>query len=271
MKRPLTAIFLVICICAMLLSCFMLGRYYLTSRQQAQQYDALKEIKQDITPRPLIDEPSQPPPVLSTVTDPQTGTTLELLPEFEALYQKNSDLIGWLTIPGTDIDYPVMQTPDRPDYYLTRNFDRQTSNHGCIYAREQCDVFRPSDNITLYGHRMKDGSMFSQLERYMDKAFFEENPYLYFDTLQQLQTYEVMAVFLTTATEEGFAYHNFVEAENQEAFDRFIATCRSLSLYDTGVEATYGDSLLTLSTCEYSQNNGRLVIVAIRRNYYAAD
>lgn len=271
MNRRQRVIIVVLFSCIALVSLFMLGRYYLNSRQQAQQQEALKALKPDITPRPPIEEIAETAPALQTLTDPQTGAAVELLPDFEALYLKNNDLVGWLTIPGTDIDYPVMQTPDRPDYYLTRDFDRQPSSYGCIYARELCDVFLPSDNITLYGHRMKDGTMFSQLDRYMDRSFYEENPYLYFDTLRELRTYEVMAVFLTAATEEGFDYHNFVEADDEAEFHRFVSTCQDLALYDTGVEATYGDSFLTLSTCEYSQTNGRLVIVAIRRDHYAAD
>ena len=105
--------------------------------------------------------------------------------------------------------------------------------------------------------------MFAQLDKYRDPQFRQENPYIYFDTLTRLQTYEVMAVFVTTASQgEGFQYHAFVDAQSEEEFADFVAQCKALSLYDTGIDAQYGDKLLCLSTCEYSRTNGRLVVVA---------
>lgn len=248
----------------------LLARYYIDAHNQSSRYEDLSSLHDvQLTPRPAPTVPSsdaqtQPTePALVEVTDPDTGETLQILPEFAALYKLNSDIVGWLKIPGTVIDYPVMQTPDSPDYYLERNFDRENNSHGCIYAREQCDVFAPSDNVTLYGHHMRDGSMFAQLDKYRDPQFRQENPYIYFDTLTQLRTYEVMAVFVTTASiGEGFYYHAFVDAQTPEEFDQFVHQCQALSLYDTGVTAGYGDKLICLSTCEYSQTNGRLVVVA---------
>lgn len=266
---------LIIFFCAVfLLSAGALAVYYIGARAQENRYDQLSEMMDAATtPRPAITEDDdsttettpQPQPEFVEVINPETGETVTMLPEFQALFSLNADIVGWMRIPGTDIDYPVMQTPRNPDYYLKRNFDREYSSRGCLYAREVCDVFAPSDNITLYGHRMRDGSMFAQLDRYMDPSFCEENPYIYFDTLDQLRTYRVMAVFLTTASlGEGFSYHLFVDAESEAEFNDFVSTCKTLALYDTGVEAAFGDSFITLSTCEYSQTNGRLVVVAVR-------
>ena len=177
----------------------------------------------------------------------------------------NSHMVGWIKIDGTDISYPVMQTPKEKDYYLYRNFDRQHSSHGSIYVREECDVWRPSDNVVIYGHRMKDGSMFENLIKFERESFWEEYPEIRFDTIYEEHTYKVFAVFKTTATvDKGFKYHNFLEAANEKDFDDFVQTCKSLSLYETGITPQYGDKLITLSTCEYSQVNGRLVVVAVR-------
>lgn len=247
--------------------------YYIDAYSQQSRYDDLSTMKEPVNTRPAIIEdtdadvePTEPAaPIMVEVTDPDTGETLSVLQEFAELYNLNSDIVGWMTIPGTEIDYPVMQTPDRVDYYLTRNFDKKASARGCLYARESCDIFTPSDNITIYGHRMRDGSMFARLDKYMEKSFWEENPYIYFDTLTELHTYKVMAVFLTTASVgEGFEYHLFENAATEAEFDSFVDTCQELALYDTGVDAQYGDKLITLSTCEYSQTNGRLVVVAKR-------
>ena len=105
--------------------------------------------------------------------------------------------------------------------------------------------------------------MFAQLDKYLDQNFCEEHPYIYFDTLTQLQTYQIIAVFTTTANQnEGFAYHKFIQAESPEEFDRFVSDCKALALYDTGISAKHTDQLITLSTCEYTHANGRLVVVA---------
>lgn len=250
-----------------------LAVYYIDAYQQASRYDELSELRGDPV-RPSISEEGDtdvggpettPPSQLVEVTDPESGKTVQVLEQFAELYTMNNDIVGWMTIPGTNIDYPVMQTPNKTDYYLRRSFDKKYSTRGCLYARETCDVFTPGDNITIYGHRMRDGSMFARLDKYKEKEHFEEYPYIYFDTLTEMHTYKVMAVFLTTATVgEGFAYHSFENAADAAEFDDFVDRCKALSLYDTGVEAEYGDKLITLSTCDYYTTNGRLVVVAKR-------
>lgn len=188
-----------------------------------------------------------------------------ILPEYQALYEMNSDIVGWITIPGTDIDYPVMQTPDNTDYYLYRDFNKEYNRWGCIYVRESCDVFTPSDNITIYGHHMKDGSMFADLDFFKEKSFWENHRTFTFDTIYEHHTYEIVAVFKTSANlGKGFSYHTFETASSEEEFNEFISTVKSLQFYETGVTAQYGDMLLCLSTCEYTLDNGRFVVVAKR-------
>lgn len=256
-----------------LVSAGILGKYYYDAYQQQKNYDELTQLRQKAptAARPLLPEnateqediPYKNP--LVEIAHPETGEMVVLLEEFAELYQKNPDLIGWIKIPGVGIDYPVMQKPEKKDYYLNRDFNRKKSSHGCIYVQEESDVFSPSDNVTIYGHRMKDDSMFGNLDKYLKKSFWKKNPYVYFDTLTGLHTYEIIAVFTTTATKgEGFAYHRFINAENEKAFDDYVAQCKELAIYDTGITAQYGDKLITLSTCEYTQTNGRLVIVAKR-------
>ena len=178
------------------------------------------------------------------------------------MYAKNSDLVGWVSIPGTRIDYPVMQTKDSPDFYLKHAFDKSYSSYGVPYLAENCDV-GISDNLVLYGHHMSNGSMFSDLCRYESEDFYREHKTIHFDTLDSFGEYEVIAAFKTVAySGEGFKYYHFVNAESAEAFDEYIAECKALALYDTGVSAEYGDKLITLSTCEYSRTNGRMVVVA---------
>ena len=117
--------------------------------------------------------------------------------------------------------------------------------------------------VTIYGHHIKGGKMFGALEDYKSKSFYEEHKNIQFDTLTEQAEYEIVAVFKTVAySSEGFRYYDFVDAENEEDFNSYVGKCKELALYDTGVTAEYGDRLITLSTCEYSARNGRLVVVA---------
>ncbi len=260
-------------------SVWYLADYYIGSRQKADVYDDLAALVE--ANRPTVaavpDDPGSdataasgetageempdavPAPVEDQVNE--DGILLEYAP----LYEINPDMAGWLSIAGTKINYPVMHTPGRADYYLQRNFKGEYSAWGCIYAREECDLETPSDNITLYGHNMKDGSMFAGLNAYTSREFWEEHRYIRFDTVRSHYTYEIFAVFKTTASQgQGFAYHDFINAADEQAFDTFIAKCLSLSLYGTDIVPEYGDKIICLSTCEYSQTNGRLVVAAVR-------
>ncbi len=178
------------------------------------------------------------------------------------VYDKNDDMVGWLRIPGTNIDYPVMQTVDSPDFYLDHGFDKKKSAYGALYVQENCSILN-SDNLIIYGHNMKDGKMFSDFCHYADKSFYDEHKTIYFDTLDVFGTYEIVYVFRTEVYKEGcFKYYNFVNARNEEDFNIFGERCDELKMYDTGVSATYGDRLIILSTCDPYAKNGRMVVVA---------
>ncbi len=273
-RRPSDIVFtcaIILLAAVFVISAGYLGVYYWQSYQSKQTYSQLQNLRGDYT-RPSYVPPASGDPAptapaveLVTVENPKTGEKVQVLPQFAELYPLNPDLVGWITIEGTDVDYPVVQSPDRVDYYLRRDFYGKSDSHGCIYAREACDLAKPSDNVTLYGHRMKDGSMFAQLAKYEDKAFWQDHRYVYFDTLTEYHTYEIIYVLTTTASRgQGFEYHKLVDAKDAEEFNGFLVSCSQNALYDTGLSAVYGDKLICLSTCEYSQTNGRLVVVAKR-------
>lgn len=257
-----------------------LADYWLNSKQQADAYGdlaAMVEAARPVAPKTeaAADVPEETP-VPGVWDGEAVSDTFSQLPEdqvdengilleYVSLYEMNPDLAGWIGIDGTGINYPVMQTPDRKDYYLQRNFQGEHSAWGCIYAREECDLETPSDNVTLYGHNMKDGSMFAGLNAYTKREFWEKHRYIRFDTLKSHHTYAIFAVFNTTASKgQGFEYHEFIDAYDEAEFDTFIDQCLSLSLYDTNLVPEYGDKILCLSTCEYSRQNGRLVVAAVR-------
>ena len=170
------------------------------------------------------------------MTRPRSRKNSRPFEKYADVYAQNSDLVGWISIPGTRIDYPVMQTKDNPNFYLKHAFDKSYSSYGVPYMQENCDV-GISDNLVLYGHHMNNGSMFSDLCKYESEDFYQEHKTIRFDTLDSFGEYEVIAAFKTVAySEEGFKYYHFVRAEQEEDFDEFIAKCKELALYDTGCD-----------------------------------
>ncbi len=178
----------------------------------------------------------------------------------EELYKINNHIVGWIKIENTNINYPVMQTKESPNYYLRRNFYRQYSILGTPYIAENCNI-ENSDNLIIYGHHIKGNKVFGELENYKTKEYYNNHKNIKFYTMKGKAEYEIIAVFKTVAY-TGFQYYKFYDAENEREFNTFIQKCKELSFYDTEKTAIYGDKLITLSTCEYSNQNGRLVVIA---------
>lgn len=264
------ALSLVIVVCIGLIASKLIG-----DAQDKNEYDDLASIMESAKEAAKNTEPTDPPatdPAQPTdpnapidPTQPTTPTEPSMLYEYQLLYEINNDLVGWISIDGTTINYPVVQSPYEANFYLRKNFYKEKATCGTIYVREACDVNKPSDNVTLYGHNMRNGTMFADLHKYEKPSFWASNRFIQFNTLTEYHQYEIFAVFITSATMgEGFRYHIFDDATNAAEFDEFVAGCKSISLYDTGITPQYGEKLLTLSTCDKSIDNGRLVVVARR-------
>lgn len=251
----------------LIVSSVMIVNHYKEASAQEELYNGLAEIVAKAEQRETTsgNETTSPEP---EETGEPTETLLEekpILPEYAELYEQNGDMVGWISIDDTKINYPVMQSIDEPNFYLKHGFDKGYTDYGCPYVGENCDVTKPSDNIIIYGHHMKNGSMFSDLDKFKKKDFWEQHKTITFNTLTEKQTYEIIAVFKTvvyTDSANEFRYYQFSDAETPEDFAEYVAKCKEKAFYDTGVSAEYGDKLITLSTCEYSNANGRLVVVA---------
>ena len=260
-----------ICLCSLIFlgSAIYMIVYFVDSAQESEKYSDIASIVESIK-QDMATDPHSTDPDYTGATDGNDtpGSSSLILPEYQGLYEMNNDLVGWINIPDTRVNYPVCQNLTTKDYYLYRNFNKEDSKDGCIYVREACDVFTPSDNVVIYGHRMNSGAMFADVMNYRKKDFWETHQTFTFDTIYEHHTYQVIAVFITSANYgEGFAYHQFNDASNQAEFDEFMKTVHKLQLYDTGLTAKYGDMLVTLSTCtpRYEQpSNGRLVVIAKR-------
>ncbi len=182
------------------------------------------------------------------------------------LYELNNDLVGWIKINDTNINYPVMQSKNNPNYYLKRNFYKKYSSYGTPYLSEQCNVDM-SDNNIIYGHNMKNKKMFGTLENYKKEDFYNKHQIITFNTLKKCLKYQIFAVFKTTVyNNNGFKYYNYIDFQNEEDYNDFIDKCKTLSFYETNKKPEYKNKLLTLSTCEYSNKNGRLVIIGYEVN-----
>lgn len=235
------------------------GVYYFMSSRTTTDYEALAELKNQ---RTLINAKPQETFSVNLVDQ----TLPPILPEYQLLYEKNKRMIGWLNIGGTKIDYPVMQTVDN-EYYLTHNFNQEKDNNGSLFLDYNCKVYPRSTNMIIYGHHMKSGNMFGNLQKYAKESYGKEHQFITFDTLYEHATYQVMYVFYSKVYDTDelvFKYYQFINANSAKEFDYYMSEMESLSLYDTGVKAKFGDKLLTLSTCDHSQTDGRFAVVAKR-------
>ena len=185
-----------------------------------------------------------------------------ILDNFRDLLAQNEDTIGWITIDGTSIDYVVMHAPNEKNKYLHRDFYGNESRYGTLFVAEDCDVLT-SDNVIIYGHHMRDGSMFGALAQYESADFCAAHPIVRFDTIYGPGIYEVVAVVRTDVTigTSAFPYFGYTQANDPETHAEYAAYLEHNRLYDTGRTVQAEDKLLTLSTCNYHTANGRLIVV----------
>ena len=230
---------------------------------RTKKLDDYAAIQKNLKNTALTTPETQETPVIHY--DDDTADTLpDILPEYQTLYSLNKRLIGWVKIDDTYIDYPVLQTVNN-DYYLNHNFDQEEDKNGSIFLDKDCSIYPRSTNLILYGHHMRSGRMFGQLNKYSSEKFYKEHKYIQFDTIYEKGTYEVMYVFRSKIYEESeivFKYYQFTDAVSETEFESNMKQMADMSLYDTGVSAGYGDELLTLSTCDYYTSDGRFVVVA---------
>ena len=268
-----------------------LGGYFYETGSTEKEYDALASIyqqgiqNQNSTPSTV---PTRIPGNVESSGSAETQPPV-ILPELQPIYELNDDLVGYLNFPNSSLNlrYPVLQSPEDDDFYLSHDFYGAESIVGCPYVPAGCDVFEPSDNVVIYGHNLRTGGMFNKLTYYRNKSYWEKNQTFSFDTLYERHTYQIFAVFKTAAkqykddgTPWGYPYHRLNDFATKEAFDKFIADVKGAAFtsgeyqgwtfYDTGITPQYGDKLLCLSTCEYTMKdpdgttNGRWVIMAVR-------
>jgi len=194
-----------------------------------------------------------------------TDTNTERMLQIKELQKENQEIMGWLEIEDTNINYPICQTNNN-DFYLTHNYKKEKASTGSLFLDKDFDMVNGSSNYLIYGHRNKQGLMFEDLMKYAKEDFYKKHTKIKFTTLKEDVDYEIMSVFYSRVYYQDeknvFRYYYFVNAENENEYNNYVEQCKKVSIYDTGITAEYGEQLLTLSTCEYSQEDGRFVVVA---------
>ena len=268
-NSPISRLLLVVALVSALI---FAGTVFIALRNQIALKRMAAETARETTPVSTSAPAEMTVPTQATVPPTTTAATVppteprEVLPRLQEQYEKNPDLAGWLTVPGTRIDYPVMYSPDEPERYLHANFEVSYSFAGLPFLDAACDPER--GNRIIYAHNMLDGSMFRTLLKYQQKDFWQRNPVISFSTLYEEQEYEVVAAFYDKVykkTDTNFKFYQFYDTSDQSRFDEAMAYYREHALYDTGVTAQCGDLFLTLVTCAYQTENGRFVVVARKK------
>ncbi len=188
------------------------------------------------------------------------------LQQYLPLYEINPEFFGWIKIEDTNIDYPVVYSPDRPNFYINHNFYGKDAYNGVPYLDEECDPDGPY--YLLYGHNPNWGTMFSHIIDYEKKSFWEKHQLIQFDTLYEERTYVVVAAIKARVLEKDdkdeFRYYNYKIIDTEPVFYEYADQVKRFALYDTGIGLSFGDELLVLSTCYHYVKNGRFVVIAKR-------
>ena len=196
-------------------------------------------------------------------------TKTERMLQIKELKKENSDIIGWVEIENTNMSFPVLQGTDN-SFYMNHDYQKKYSFSGSIFLDKDYNWNPPSSNLLLYGHNMKNNTMFQGLLKYKNISFYQEYPKIRFTTEKEDYYYEIISVLETRvfykSEKDVFRYYNFINAENEAEYNEFINNAKRESLYDTGNTASFGEQLLTLSTCSYHTKNGRFAVIAKRAN-----
>ena len=260
---------MLLCAALLLLSGVRLGAFFVRTAREQARFEALAaSFDRTEAPRTEVGAAEDGQATIPPAERGETPPEGENAQRFAPLLAENPDFCGWLSIEGTNVDHPVMYTPEEPDRYLHLDFSGSESVSGTPYIGAGCTP--ESDNVLIYGHNMKNGTVFADLLQYADEEFFKAHGTVCFDTVGECGTYEIIAAFrerVHYADEEGvFRYYDYGGTLTQEAFEEYTAQISAHSLYDTCRSASYGDRLLTLSTCAYHVPNGRFVVVAVKRD-----
>ena len=241
---------------------------------EAGEYEQLREQNRQAEARETVEEETLNQHIVPPISLAEEGLPVQqsesavgeqAMVDLSAYLAQNPDFVAWLRIPGTNVDYPVVQT-DNPDYYLNHTFSGKSSVVGTLFSLADADYAAPGRNIAIYGHHLRSSGekMFTSLMRYKNPDFYEDNKTVMLDSLYRHSEYTIFAVMNMKVGDWEPSRTTF---SGDAAFMAFVNRAKSESLYDTGVEVGADDHILTLITCDrsYAGKEGRLVILAVER------
>lgn len=248
-----------------ILSIIYIANYFLSKKQAIQESQLLDKIEIDEN---QVKEANETTEEANITTQENIEETInqqnERILKVQKLQEENSDIVGWLEIEGTIINYPVLQGTDN-EYYMTHNYKKQKSKNGSIFLTKDYDWSIPSSNLLIYGHNLNNGTMFQELLKYEKEEFYKKHPIIRFTTNKEDAEYEIISVFKSRVyykTEKNvFRYYFFVNANSEAEYNEFVQNAKKASLYDIDKTAQFGDQLITLSTCSYHIEDGRFAVV----------
>ena len=201
---------------------------------------------------------------ITTEDTKEQNEKIERMLQVKQLQAQNADIVGWLEIENTNINYPVLQGTDN-SYYMTHNYKKEKSKNGSIFLNADYNWNIPSNNLLIYGHNLGNGMMFQELLKYEKESFYQEHPVIRFTTAEEDAEYEIISAFKSRvyykSEKNVFRYYYFINSESEEKYDEFVKNAKNASLYPIDATANYGDQLITLSTCSYYVEDGRFAVV----------
>lgn len=245
-KKKRNIIILSILIAVLVISVGFVIGYYIKQKKTSGEYEEIKK-KAKVT----VQEEKEGDEAYETPID------------FEELWKTNDEIYAWIQIPGTDIDYPIAQRTDDDAYYLNHTIEGTEGLPGAIYTEAVNNKQFTDFNTVIYGHNMKNGSMFAGLHKYEDKEFLKQNPYIYIYLPDKTLKYQIFAAVIF---DDRHIMHNFnySTSEGQQEFLDEIAAVRTMeSTYDDTIEVGIESKIITLATCISGQPDNRWLIEAV--------
>ncbi len=271
-KAAIWKVLLIVFIVLFLACAVWLVYYFVQLNSAEEQLDALRDtyIEETISDVEKVEDSVTDTVVAGTEVAEELPNPLECydVPEknidFTALRQEqNEHIYAWITVPGTAIDYPVLQHPEIFGYYLDHNLDHSTGYPGCIYSQLYNSTEWDDPITVLYGHNMKNGTMFAGLHQYEDSQFFEENPYIYIYTEDRILVYEIFAAYEYGDVDLVQLYKMGGEKAYTEYLDSIYSLDGMNNNFNTEIEVSVEDKVLTLATCISNKPNNRYLVQGV--------
>ncbi len=272
-RKPIRILLYITFILIIIFSTRYIVKSYMVNQESIQERELLNEIdvESGINDGLKSDINSKTKNLLSKENEKKRKEreSKERMLKVQKLQEQNSDIVGWIEIEETNISYPVLQGDDDV-FYLTHNYKMEQTEKGSIFLTADYDWNIAGNNLIIYGHNLVNGQMFKDLLKYSDEKFYRKHPVIRFTTNKTDIVFDVMSAFKSRVynkdEENVFKYYDFINSENKNEYNKFVENAKKYSIYDTGVDAKYGEQLITLITCSYHSDDGRFVLIGKKKS-----